>query len=56
MNMEHIDLVMYAKTYGLFYLIGMFVVVIIYACWPSNKSKFIKAGESILAEEDKPCQ
>ncbi len=56
MNLEHINLVMYAKTYGLLYLIGMFLAVIVYACWPANKAKFISAGKSVLDEEDKPCQ
>ena len=55
MNIEHLNLVLYAKTYGLFYLLGMFIAVIVYACWPSNKNRFNKAAQSVLEDEDTPC-
>jgi len=56
MNLQHIVLVIYAKTYGLFYLIAIFIGAVIYACWPSNKAKFDDAAKSIIDDEDKPCR
>jgi len=56
MDVEHIDLVIYAKTYGLYYFIGFSICVVVYACWPSNKAKFDDAAMSVLEDEDKPCQ
>jgi len=56
MQFEHIDLVFYAKTHGLLYLIACCVVVLIYVYRPSNKKKFDKAAKSILDDKDSPCQ
>jgi len=54
MQAEHIDLVYYAKTYGLFYLIGLSVIVLAYVFWPANKPTFDNASTRILEDEDKP--
>lgn len=54
MSLAHDTLVWFAKSFGLFYLIGLSLIVLIYACWPSNRTKFDRAATAILDEEDKP--
>jgi len=54
MDISHETLVVAAKSYGLFYLIGFFIAVLAYVFWPSNKKRFEKAARSILDQEDKP--
>ena len=54
MSFDHETLVGFAKSWGLFYLIGMAIVVLIYVFWPSNKKRFRDAKKSILDEDDKP--
>lgn len=56
MDFQHETLVAISKSYGLFYLIAMSIVVVIYACWPSNADRFDHAAKSVLDKEDKPCQ
>ena len=51
---EHETLVWFAKTFGLFYLIGLSLIVLVYALWPRNKSRFHRAKTAILHDEDKP--
>jgi cytochrome c oxidase cbb3-type subunit IV len=41
----------FAQTWGLALFVSMFVVALVYALWPSNKSKFREAA--YLALEDK---
>jgi cytochrome c oxidase cbb3-type subunit 4 len=53
--MLHDDLVWLAKSFGLFYLIGLSVLVLVYVYWPSNKKRFEQAAASILHDEDRPC-
>lgn len=44
--------VLYAsETYGLLYLMAMFFIVLVYALWPRNKSKFDKAARMPLEED-----
>lgn len=50
--MTHEFLVAFSKSWGLFYLIAMAVVVVIYAFWPSNRGRFDAAKRSILENED----
>lgn len=52
---DHDTLVAFSKSFGLFYLIALSIVVVVYACWPSNKARFDRAANSILDEEDRPC-
>jgi cytochrome c oxidase cbb3-type subunit IV len=52
-DVTHVDLVATAKSFGLFYLIALSVIVVVYAYWPSNKKKFDRAAESILVDEDR---
>ncbi|AGK56707.1 cbb3-type cytochrome oxidase, subunit CcoQ [Hyphomicrobium denitrificans 1NES1] len=54
MGFQHDTLVWFSKSFGLFYLIGLSVIVLIYAYWPSNKKQFDKAAEAIIDDEDKP--
>ncbi len=54
MSVEHDFLVAMSKSFGLFYLIAFSIGVLVYVCWPSNKSRFDSAAQSILREEDKP--
>lgn len=46
----------FAKSWGLFYLMGFFIVVVIYAFWPAKKKTFEQAARQILDDEDKPCR
>ena len=54
MEIDHGTLVWFSKSFGLFYLIGLFLIVVVYAFWPSNKKRFDRAAESILHDEDRP--
>lgn len=54
MNIDHESLVAFAKSWGLFYLIGFTIAVLIYTFWPSNRKKFDRAKKSILDQDDKP--
>jgi cytochrome c oxidase cbb3-type subunit IV len=56
MALSHDTLVWFAKSFGLFYLIGLSIAILIYAYWPSNKKAFDHAANSILHDEDKPCR
>ncbi len=56
MDFDHNTLVAFSKSYGLFYLMGMSVVVLLYAFWPNNRDRFDAAANSIIESEDKPCQ
>ena len=54
MNFAHDTLVWFSKSFGLFYLIGLSILVVIYAYWPSNRKRFDHAANSILRDEDRP--
>ncbi len=56
MEIDHNTLVAFAKTFGLFYLIGMFGVAVADAFWPSKKGEFDRAARSLLDDEDGPCR
>ena len=57
MDFDHQTLVAIAKSYGLFYLIAMSAVAVLYAFWPGNQKTFDQAAESILDDdEDTPCR
>lgn len=56
MNFDHDTLVWISKSYGLFYLIGFSLIVVLYAYWPSNKKGFDEAAKSVLSEEERPWQ
>ena len=54
MDTLHDTLVLFSKTFGLFYLIAFSVAVLVYVYWPSNRRKFDRAAQAILQGEDKP--
>jgi Cbb3-type cytochrome oxidase, subunit 3 len=54
MSVDHGTLVWFSKSFGLFYLIGLSLIVLVYAYWPSNKKPFDQAAAAILNDEDKP--
>lgn len=54
MPIDHDTLVAFAKSWGLFYLIGLAIGVLVYTFRPSNRKKFDDAKKSILDEDDKP--
>jgi cytochrome c oxidase cbb3-type subunit 4 len=54
MDTDHSTLVWFSKSFGLFYLIAMAIVVLAYVFWPSNKKRFDRAAKSILRDRDKP--
>ena len=41
----------FAQTYGLVFLVIMFVSVLVYALWPGNKRKFETAARRPLDED-----
>jgi cytochrome c oxidase cbb3-type subunit 4 len=47
-------LVWLSESLGLFYLIALAIGVLVYAYWPSNRSRFDRAAGSILDEGDRP--
>ena len=52
--MDNDVIVWLSKSFGLFYLIALSIIVVAYAYWPSNKKDFDDAAQSILGHEDKP--
>jgi cytochrome c oxidase cbb3-type subunit 4 len=46
--------VWFSKSFGLFYLIGLSIIIVAYAYWPPHKKQFDEAARSILNHEDKP--
>ena len=54
MEFTHDLAVWFSKSFGLFYLLGLSLAVLVYVYWPSNKKQFEDAASSILAEEDRP--
>ncbi|MGD9843958.1 MAG: cbb3-type cytochrome c oxidase subunit 3 [Variibacter sp.] len=54
MTITHDLLVWLSKSFGLFYLIGLSLIVLAYAYWPSNRKPFERAAQAILSDDDKP--
>jgi cytochrome c oxidase cbb3-type subunit IV len=54
MDVTHDLLVGTAKSWGLFYLIGFSICVVIYTFLPSNRERFDRAEKEIFDEEDGP--
>ena len=54
MSFAHETLVWFSKSFGLFYLIGLSIIVLVYVYWPANKQRFEQAAHNILADEDQP--
>ena len=41
----------FSQSWGLVFLVVMFVIAVAYALWPSNKDKFDDAAKSLLDED-----
>ncbi|MBI4275334.1 MAG: cbb3-type cytochrome c oxidase subunit 3 [Rhizobiales bacterium] len=41
----------FAQTWGLVYFFGVFVLVLVYALWPSRQKKFDEAARMPLRED-----
>ena len=54
MDWTHETFVAVSKSWGLFYLVGLSVAVLIYALWPANHARFTQAKNAILEEDDTP--
>lgn len=51
--MSYDTIATFAKSWGLVYLCVLFLGVLIYALWPSNKAKFDKAARMPLEGDDR---
>lgn len=54
MTITHDLLVWFSKSFGLFYLIGLSLIVLAYTYWPANQKPFDRAANAILDDDDKP--
>ena len=54
MSFDHETLVWFSKSFGLFYLIGLSIIILAYVYWPANKQRFDRAAHNILEDEDQP--
>jgi cytochrome c oxidase cbb3-type subunit 4 len=45
------NLAEFAQTWGLVYFVAVFLIVVIYALWPSNRKKFDEAARMPLRED-----
>ena len=52
MTLDHDNLVWFSKSFGLFYLVALSLVVLVYAYWPANRKPFEPAAEAILHDDD----
>ncbi|MFN3281510.1 MAG: cbb3-type cytochrome c oxidase subunit 3 [Gemmobacter sp.] len=53
--MTHDFALFLAKTFGLFYLMGFFILTVVHTYRPSRKARADRAARSILDAEDRPC-
>lgn len=57
MPFDHETVVGFAKSFGLFYLVGLSAICLAWTYWPSNKKGFDEAARMpLLEEEDRPCR
>lgn len=56
MEITHELVTGFAKSWGLFYLIALFIGIVVYAFWPSHRQRFDRAARSVLDDEDGPCR
>ena len=54
MTITHDLLVWFSKSFGLFYLIGLSVIVLVYTYWPANQKPFKQAARAVIDDDDKP--
>jgi cytochrome c oxidase cbb3-type subunit 4 len=51
MNQTYLALAQFAQTWGLAYFVGVFLVVLVYALWPSRQAQFDEAARMPLRED-----
>jgi len=54
MDLDYATVVVFAKTFGLLYLVVMSIGVVLYTYSPSRKKQYNQAAKTILEDEDKP--
>ena len=54
MEADHNTFVWFSKSFGLFYLIGLSLIVLVYTYWPANQKPFERAARAVLDDDDKP--
>lgn len=50
--MSHDAFVLFAKTFGLLWMMGFFIIVAIRAYWPSRRAAYERVARSILPDEE----
>ncbi len=56
MDLGYDTLVWFSKSFGLFYLIALSIITVVYAYWPANQKEFDRAAKSVLQKGDRPCR
>jgi cytochrome c oxidase cbb3-type subunit 4 len=51
---DHDTTVWFSKSFGLFYLLGLSLAVVVYAYWPANRKRFDRAAKSIFRDGNAP--
>ena len=51
MSETYLVLAQFAQTWGLAYFVGVFLLVLVYALWPSRQAQFDEAARIPLREE-----
>jgi cytochrome c oxidase cbb3-type subunit 4 len=51
MNETYRQVAEFAQTWGLIYFVAVFLAVVVYAFWPSNKKKFDEASRIPLDKD-----
>ena len=51
MSATYLQLAQFAQTWGLAYFVAVFIVVLIYALWPSRQQQFDRAARMPLRED-----
>jgi len=49
--MEHADVAHFAQTYGLAFMVALFVMALAYALWPSKRAAFNRAARLPLEDD-----
>ena len=55
-ELSYDTLAYFSKSWGLFYLMGLSIAVLVYAFRPSKKKAFERAANQILDDDDTPCR
>ena len=51
MSATYLALASFAQTWGLVYFVAIFMIVLVYALWPSRKQQFDEAARMPLRED-----